>query len=209
VHADASIAIGTKVRSSADSSHGDTKVESRGAQAESCANSARHCKQRTTRPDLRLWGGNSTAPRCPVTLRTSAFSVPIEVRNGGGCCRRWRRSEHGRHSCGCHGIRSQPRDKPDRVDPDTVAAARLWEAATEVFSCEPGPSSSAEQQHDRVAAVEPARGTSDQPTAQTSWSAAICTRRPAVRSTAQAAGLVGPPIERVGHLLVAPRPEPG
>ena len=145
--------------------------------------------------------------------RTSAFSVPhtVEVCNGGGA-----RSEHARHSSGCHGIRSQPRDKPDRVDPDTVAAARLWEAATEVFSCEPGPSSSAEQQHDRVAALEPARGTSDQPTAQTSWAAAICTRRSAVCSTAQAAGLVGaararawPPIERVGHLLVAPRPGPG
>ena len=116
----------------------------------------------------------------------------------------------------CHGIRSKPRDKPHRVNPDTVATARLREATTRQLSCKQGPSPSAEQQHGTVAAVEPARSTPDQPTAQTSWTAAICTRPAAVCSRAQAAGLVGaagarawPPIKRVGHLLVAPRPGPG
>ena len=126
----------------------------------------------------------------------------------------------------CHGIRSKPRDKPDRVNPDTVATAR--EATTRQLSCKQGPSPSAEQ-HGTAAAVEPARSTPDQPTAQTDWTAAICkwpvfetvraicNRRPKLAcSRAQAAGLVGaagarawPPIERVGHLLVAPRPGPG
>ena len=116
----------------------------------------------------------------------------------------------------CHGIRSKPRDKPHRVNPDTVATARLREATTRQLSCKQGPSPSAEQQHGTVAAVEPARSTPDQPTAQTDWTAAICTRPKLACSCAQAAGLVGaagarawPPIERVGHLLVAPRPGPG
>ena len=115
----------------------------------------------------------------------------------------------------CHGIRSKPRDKPHRVNPDTVATARLREATTRQLSCKQGPSPSAEQQHGTVAAVEPARSTPDQPTAQTDWTAAICTRPKLACSRAQAAGLVGasgarawPPIERVGHLLVAPRPGP-
>ena len=115
----------------------------------------------------------------------------------------------------CHGIRSKPRDKPHRVNPDTVATARLREATTRQLSCKQGPSPSAEQQHGTVAAVEPARSTPDQPTAQTDWTAAICTRPKLACSRAQAAGLFGasgarawPPIERVGHLLVAPRPGP-